>query len=72
MKGTLGYFLLGGGFGAVVFRIAEIDNAPEWKAWIVFIIFFAGLILILEDYKKTTKEEMRTELEDKLEEIRGE
>jgi sulfite exporter TauE/SafE len=74
MKETLGYILLGAGFGAVAFRIAEIDSAPEWKAWVVIILFAVGLTLLLEHYKEETKTEINIELdrriEEKIEEMR--
>ncbi len=63
MKGTFGYLLLGTGFGAVVSTIVEINNVPEWKAWIVFLLFACGLVLVLEDYKETIKDEIREEFQ---------
>ena len=61
MKSTLGYILVGAGFGAVVSRIVEIDNAPEWRGWLVLFLFAGGLTLLLEHYKDEAKKEIRDE-----------
>jgi len=64
LKGVLGYLLLGGGLGAVIFKVFE--NTSEWSQWLIFILISVGFFITFENIKQETKEEVIKEIDEKF------